>query len=584
MVTAAWDGDATSGLVGTPTNPAIVRVGLVAWPVRGARVAEGVAAVVRRPFEWGKGPQGLLSAQGVERAIVGAVVMLKIMNLVQMVVTVLLDSGVSRRAWLEWLLAGCFAASGILVMASSAGDRRLRRSAVVLDAAVAAAVILAAPWFAPSGSAQPWTDWPIAVSFLVGAEASACLPPRFAVAAVAALMAAATSWLVRGAPAATQASGGDQLVPYVGFAVGCFLFVTYLRRLAGWPTPAPRRSGHWRVSAPAGCCIPRIGCLMTSPICCAPPSRDADTDGDLPQRQARLAEALASAREIEAIVRGTEPASSNLAADLLRLREQFTDLPLMMNVDDVGVDLPATVVYRIREATRSALQNVRMHAHAGEVVVYATADRGSWLVSVHDDGCGFDPWVRRGVGLGELIVDAVERMGGRVRIQSAPGQGTLIEMTGGQQWTIDSTAGGRGRRPPGDRVRAGARSARCAGGGGLPQRGRVPARRPLLRGGAAGPAADPCDQPHGSGAGDGHRGDPAHPDAGRGPVVVYTAIAEEMLLAACLAAGALGAVTKTAPGAPSPKSSASWPVDTCGSIRPSPGRSPATRSAGTPAR
>jgi two-component system response regulator DesR len=35
----------------------------------------------------------------------------------------------------------------------------------------------------------------------------------------------------------------------------------------------------------------------------------------------------------------------------------------------------------------------------------------------------------------------------------------------------------------------------------------------------------------------------------KGPVVVYTAIAEEMLLAACLAAGAMGAVTKNAPGA-----------------------------------
>jgi DNA-binding NarL/FixJ family response regulator len=38
-------------------------------------------------------------------------------------------------------------------------------------------------------------------------------------------------------------------------------------------------------------------------------------------------------------------------------------------------------------------------------------------------------------------------------------------------------------------------------------------------------------------------------DQGKGPVVVYTAIAEEMLLAACLAAGAMGAVTKNAPGA-----------------------------------
>src|SRR4051794_519112 len=33
-------------------------------------------------------------------------------------------------------------------------------------------------------------------------------------------------------------------------------------------------------------------------------------------------------------------------------------------------------------------------------------------------------------------------------------------------------------------------------------------------------------------------------EAGRGPVVVYTSIAENMLLAACLAAGALGAATK----------------------------------------
>ena len=38
-------------------------------------------------------------------------------------------------------------------------------------------------------------------------------------------------------------------------------------------------------------------------------------------------------------------------------------------------------------------------------------------------------------------------------------------------------------------------------------------------------------------------------EQGKGPVVVYTAIAEEMLLAACLAAGAMGAVTKNAPGA-----------------------------------
>lgn len=36
-------------------------------------------------------------------------------------------------------------------------------------------------------------------------------------------------------------------------------------------------------------------------------------------------------------------------------------------------------------------------------------------------------------------------------------------------------------------------------------------------------------------------------DSGRGPIVIYTTLAEEMLLAACLAAGATGIVTKQAP-------------------------------------
>lgn len=38
-------------------------------------------------------------------------------------------------------------------------------------------------------------------------------------------------------------------------------------------------------------------------------------------------------------------------------------------------------------------------------------------------------------------------------------------------------------------------------------------------------------------------------DNARGPVVVYTSLADDMLLAACLAAGALGAATKAAPPA-----------------------------------
>jgi signal transduction histidine kinase len=119
------------------------------------------------------------------------------------------------------------------------------------------------------------------------------------------------------------------------------------------------------------------------------------------------------------------------------LRDQFVDLPMIMNVEDAGMSLPPGAVYRIREAVRSALQNVRLHAQATEVVVYATADRLSWLVSVHDDGRGFDTTGRRSLGLNQLVVAALEEIGAQVRIESTPGQGTLIEISGDHQWTMD---------------------------------------------------------------------------------------------------------------------------------------------------
>jgi len=54
---------------------------------------------------------------------------------------------------------------------------------VVADVAMGVAVILVAPLFAPYGSAKPWTDWPIAATFLVAVEASVCLSARHAAAA-----------------------------------------------------------------------------------------------------------------------------------------------------------------------------------------------------------------------------------------------------------------------------------------------------------------------------------------------------------------------------------------------------------------
>jgi signal transduction histidine kinase len=108
-----------------------------------------------------------------------------------------------------------------------------------------------------------------------------------------------------------------------------------------------------------------------------------------------------------------------------------------MNIDDISDDLPPEAAYRLREAVRSALQNVRLHAHATEVVVYASLDETSWVVSVYDDGVGFEPGTRRGVGLGEVIVKALEEIGARVEVKSSTGAGTLVELSGDHTWTLN---------------------------------------------------------------------------------------------------------------------------------------------------
>jgi signal transduction histidine kinase len=393
-----------------------------------------VARVAGWPSVWGV-RDGLLNRQGVERATVGATAALKTHNLLQMVVVIVLTRGESRRPWLELAAAAMFAVSGVVLLVAAFRAQRLPRAAVAVDVVVAVSVLLLAPLFQSVDPSQPWIDWPLFVAFLVAAEASACFSAVQASAATLCLMGSASSWLVWGSlPAASRQMIFASFVPFVAFAAVSYVFLHYLRRLAAL---ADARAETIRMLEEE-----RTRRVLHTPYrllndLAQMLRAEGDREGAQPTSQARLAEAVASALEIESIVRGTDPASSNVAADLQRLRDQFVDLPMIMNLEDAGVSLPPEAVYRIREAVRSALQNVRLHAQATEVVVYASADRSSWVVSVHDDGRGFDTTGQRGVGLSQLVVAALEEIGARVRIESTPGQGTLIEISGDHEWTMD---------------------------------------------------------------------------------------------------------------------------------------------------
>ena len=109
-----------------------------------------------------------------------------------------------------------------------------------------------------------------------------------------------------------------------------------------------------------------------------------------------------------------------------------------------GPDIPPPVAGAIVYATREALANVAAHAGTGEAWVTITLDAGApgadtpgvqagggVQVTVRDAGAGFDP-ARvdpARLGLRRSISERVADWGGRVSVRSAPGQGTVVDMS-----------------------------------------------------------------------------------------------------------------------------------------------------------
>jgi signal transduction histidine kinase len=94
---------------------------------------------------------------------------------------------------------------------------------------------------------------------------------------------------------------------------------------------------------------------------------------------------------------------------------------------EVSDDLPEehkTCIYRV---VQEALNNCARHARASAVEVAVRGEPGKILLSVRDDGSGFDTLRVRGLGLLGME-ERVKHLGGTFDIDSKPGRGTLLEV------------------------------------------------------------------------------------------------------------------------------------------------------------
>ena len=90
-------------------------------------------------------------------------------------------------------------------------------------------------------------------------------------------------------------------------------------------------------------------------------------------------------------------------------------------------EVPLEVEQAVFRVAQEALANVAKHSGAGSVEVDLIYASGSLTLRVADDGRGFDPAKNPGEGFGlQSMHERLEKLGGRVEVESAPGKGTRV--------------------------------------------------------------------------------------------------------------------------------------------------------------
>lgn len=146
-------------------------------------------------------------------------------------------------------------------------------------------------------------------------------------------------------------------------------------------------------------------------------------------------ESLAESRRVVWALREDEVEDASLPDALRRLAERLgeeVDLTAEAVVTGTPVPLDVTVRNALLRITQEALANVRRHAHASRVSVTLSYMDDEAVLDVQDDGHGFDrdahgssTSTTAGVGLANMR-DRVESLGGTLRVETAPGQGTTV--------------------------------------------------------------------------------------------------------------------------------------------------------------
>lgn len=158
------------------------------------------------------------------------------------------------------------------------------------------------------------------------------------------------------------------------------------------------------------------------------------TAGHTPEILAHVASAaeraLGESRRAIATLAGDDESLSAAVAEVAEEIADRSGLRLELVLSD-GLDVDANQREELLRIVREALSNAAKHAAASTVRVELSNGDGI-LLRVEDDGIGFDPEATRrrstgGFGLVSML-ERAELLGAELRLESAPGAGTRVEV------------------------------------------------------------------------------------------------------------------------------------------------------------
>lgn len=161
--------------------------------------------------------------------------------------------------------------------------------------------------------------------------------------------------------------------------------------------------------------------------------RGAGLDGEAGEL-ARLAGEQEVALRALVTVPEAEPGGEE--TDLVALLSPYASTSVSVAVPAGAVHLPGPAAREVAAAVAAALDNVTRHCDPDTKVWVLVEDEPAEVtVSVRDDGCGIaadrltEAEQQGRLGVAQSIRGRIARLGGQVRITSAPGSGTEVEMT-----------------------------------------------------------------------------------------------------------------------------------------------------------